>query len=47
MQAVLMSIYRTLNQRGHNPLQTVTDAIAAYLKTGSLPPLPIKTTPDG
>jgi transposase len=46
-QAVLMSIYRTLHQRGHNPLQTITDAIATYLKTGSLPPLPTKITPDG
>jgi transposase len=46
-QAVLMSIYRTLHQRGHNPLQTITDAIATCLKTGSLPPLPTKITPDG
>ena len=47
MQAVLMSIYRTLDQRGHNPLQTITNALTEYLKTGSLPPLPAKITPDG
>jgi transposase len=47
MQAVLMSIYRTLKQRGHNPLETVTQAIHDYLKTGTLPPLPTPSTPDG
>ena len=44
VQAVLMSIYRTLKQRGHNPLQTITQALANYLKTGTLPPLLAKTT---
>ena len=44
VQAVLMTIYRTLNQRGHNPLQTITQALATYIKTGKLPPLPPKTT---
>jgi hypothetical protein len=39
-QAVLMSIYRTLKQRGHDPLTTITDALAKYLTTGKLPPLP-------
>jgi|WetSurMetagenome_2_1015567.scaffolds.fasta_scaffold129704_1 transposase len=39
-QAVLMSIYRTLKQRGHDPLKTITDALAEYLKTGKLPRLP-------
>jgi len=39
-QAVLMSIYRTLQQRGHDPLATVTHAIRTYLMTGQLPPLP-------
>jgi transposase len=47
MQAVLMSIYRTLKQRGHNPLETVTKAVHDYLETGKLPPLPTKSTPDG
>jgi len=39
-QAVLMSIYRTLKQRGHDPLKTITTALANYLTTGKLPPLP-------
>jgi transposase len=42
-----MSIYRTLKQRGHNPIQTIVEAIRTYLQTGSLPPLPAKITPDG
>jgi transposase len=46
-QAVLMSIYRTLKQRDHDPLQTITETIATYLKTGQLPSLPTKTTSDG
>lgn len=39
-QAVLMSIYRTLKQRGHDPLKTITNGLAEYLKTGKLPSLP-------
>jgi transposase len=39
-QAVLMSIYRTLKQRGHDPLSTITKALSQYLATGKLPPLP-------
>jgi len=39
-QAVLMSIYRTLKQRGHDPIATVTKTLAEYLKTGNLTPLP-------
>lgn len=39
-QAVLMSIYRTLKQRGHDPLKTITDALATYLITGTLSGLP-------
>jgi transposase len=46
-QAVLMSVYRTLQQRGHAPLKTVVDALNTYLSTGKLPPLPAKTTPLG
>jgi transposase len=47
IQAVLMSIYRTLRQRGHNPLQTLTQALATYLITQQLPPLPRKIASDG
>ena len=48
VQAVLMSVFRTLKQRGHDPLQTVVQSLAIYLLTGQLPPLPdVKTTSDG
>ena len=36
-QAVLMSIDRTLKQRGHDPLQTMTQSLATYLTTYELP----------
>ena len=39
-QAVLMSVFRTLKQRGHDPIRTIIDALATYLTTGQLPPLP-------
>jgi transposase len=39
-QAVLMSVYRTLKQRGHDPLETIANGLAEYLKTGKLPSLP-------
>ena len=39
-QAVLMSIYRTLKQRGHDPLRTITTALREHLTTGKLPGLP-------
>jgi len=45
-QAVLMSVFRTLKQRGHDPIRTVTAALAEYLTTGQLPPLPTATS-DG
>jgi transposase len=47
IQAVLMSVYRTLQQRGQAPLRTVVDALTAYLQTGKLPPLPARTTAIG
>jgi transposase len=47
-QAVLMSIFRTLKQRGHDPIQTILDALTHYLTTRQLPPLPEpETTSDG
>jgi transposase len=39
-QAVLMSVYRTLKQRGHDPLATITNALSEYLTIGKLPALP-------
>jgi transposase len=47
MQAVLMSIFRTLKQRGHNPLQIIVSALRTYLITGKLPPLPEKVPANG
>ncbi len=46
-QAVLMSIYRTLKQRNHDPIQTITKALSDYLMTGKLPPLPPKAISNG
>lgn len=39
-QAVLMSIYRTLKLRGHDPIKTIASALAEYIRSGVLPPLP-------
>ena len=47
VQAILMSIYRTLKLRGHEPLNTLVDALKHYVRTGSVPALPDKVTSDG
>ena len=39
-QAVLMSIFRTLKQRGHNPIRSIVHALAHCLTIGHLPPMP-------
>ncbi len=39
-QSVMMSIFRTLKQRGHDPIRTIVSALTVYLTTGQLPPLP-------
>ena len=46
-QAVLMSVYRTLKQRGHDPIASVSKALSEYVKTGKLPPLPSNITANG
>jgi len=46
-QATLMSIFRTLKQRGHDPIRTIISATQDYLKSGKLPPLPPKSTSLG
>jgi len=46
-QAVLMSVFRTLKQRGHHPVATVLTALRAYLQTGQLPSLPEPATANG
>jgi transposase len=43
-QAVLMSVYRTLKQRGHDPVAAVAKSLSDYVKTGKLPPLPPNIT---
>jgi transposase len=47
VQAVLMSVYRTLKLRGRDPLHTITSALETYLATGQLPPIPVQSTADG
>jgi transposase len=39
-QSVLMSVFRTLRQRGHNPVAVVTEAVRCHLSSGKLPPSP-------
>lgn len=39
-QSVLMTVFRTLRLRGHQPLATILDALATYAKTGKMPAMP-------
>jgi transposase len=39
-QAVLMSVYRTLKLRGHDPRTVIEAALRTWSETGKLPPLP-------
>lgn len=47
VQAVLMSVYRTLKLRGHDPLATIDSALRTFLSTDQLPPLPTQSVADG
>ena len=47
VQAVLMSIFRTLKLRGHDPTTTIAAALRELLQTGKLPPLPAKAAAEG
>ena len=47
VQAILISVYRTLRLRGHEPIKTITAALKTYLITGNLPPLPAPATANG
>jgi hypothetical protein len=47
VQAVLMSVYRTLKLRGHDPIQTIVSALRTYLTTGHIPTLPVQSIADG
>lgn len=46
-QGVLMSVFRTLKLRGHNPSTTIVSALRELLITGQLPPLPEPVAADG
>ena len=39
-QAGMMSLLRTLKQRGYNPIPTLVAAPREYVRTGHLPPFP-------
>ncbi len=41
-RGILMSVCRTLKNRGLDPLQAILDALRIYAATGTLPPLPKK-----
>ena len=43
-RSVLMSIYRTLRQRGVDALAVTEAALRTYIATRKLPPLPTKAT---
>jgi len=47
VQSMLMSIYRTLKLRGHNPINVVANALRTYVQTGTLPALPEAIVADG
>lgn len=46
-QGVLMSVFRTLKLRGHDPTKTIAAALREMLQTGKLPALPAKVVADG
>jgi len=46
-QAVLMSVYRTLRLRGHDPTKTIAGALQTLLQTGTLPTLPAENVAEG
>jgi len=45
-QSVLMTIFRTLQRRGYNPIETLVSALRTYVSTGQLPPFPPPNTSD-
>ena len=46
VQAILMTIYRTLKIRGYNPIEVIVQALTHYIKNGSLPEFPEVLTSD-
>jgi len=47
VQAMLMSIYRALKLRSHNPIAVVAKALRTHVQTGTLPALPEAIAADG
>ena len=45
-QSILMTIFRTLQRRGYNPIETLVSALRTYVSTGQLPPFPPPNTSD-
>lgn len=46
-RAVLMSVFRTLKNRGPDAMTVVADALRGYTANGTLPPLPEKSSSEG
>lgn len=46
-QAILMSVYRTLKLRGHDPIRTIVAALRTCLQAGKPPPLPPPVVANG
>ena len=46
-RSILMSICRTLKQRGLDPLKETENALRQFMTTGQLPPLPMKISSGG
>jgi transposase len=46
-RSILMSVYRTLKQRGVDPLSATASALRGYTATGVLPPLPNPACSEG
>jgi len=46
-QTTLMSVYRTLKQRGCEPLDTLVQSLRSHLTAGVFPPLPQKSATNG
>lgn len=45
--SILMTVFRTLKLRGHQPLDTILNALAESSRTGSIPSLPVKNASTG
>lgn len=46
-RGTLMSVCRTLKNRGLDPLQTILDALRTYAATGTMPRMPEKDRSGG